>query len=518
MPSLPQPGETNWGNKLNEFLLTGHNIDGTLKGVQNVINVKDFGATGNQNDNVAVAFQAAVDSVPDGGGAIILIPPGVHRLETSIIVRDKFIIWQGSGGSGFGVCEVRCANNNKLGFLDVDISDALPTSNPNPAFGVRNLLIRTHEMATIASPPLSIAIKYKGEHAILTGTQFSGIIENVSIEGVFNASSAFKIGIDIDNASSFVIRDCTIVGANVSIATGEYKLMEHGVRVGNFSTHVHCENVHVQLAEVAFGMVGTNTSEDMKIIRCTATQCDYGLKTDTAVGGVQNVTYTHFSTFLGGIKMANSHAYFNGNLFFKREDSLASHNYIGMDFSGRGIICVGNQFLNQSSAGGQATAIRITDNTALTNTDVSIIAHNVIIPGIGGGWNKTIELGGGVIRCIVRDNMTYIGAPQIINNGTENEIKEWTAKPVPTVASTNALTLTVGHDLVKVSGTSNITSISATYAGHVVTLIFTGNASGIGLTAGSNLKIAGNFGYGSNDTITLVCDGTNWFERSRSLN
>ena len=38
------------------------------------------------------------------------------------------------------------------------------------------------------------------------------------------------------------------------------------------------------------------------------------------------------------------------------------------------------------------------------------------------------------------------------------------------------------------------------------------------MTDGSNLKLAGNFVTTADDVITLVCDGTNWFEMSRSVN
>ena len=37
-------------------------------------------------------------------------------------------------------------------------------------------------------------------------------------------------------------------------------------------------------------------------------------------------------------------------------------------------------------------------------------------------------------------------------------------------------------------------------------------------TDGSNLKLAGNFVTSADDTIALVCDGTDWFEVSRSAN
>ena len=38
------------------------------------------------------------------------------------------------------------------------------------------------------------------------------------------------------------------------------------------------------------------------------------------------------------------------------------------------------------------------------------------------------------------------------------------------------------------------------------------------VTDGGNLKLAGNFVTALGSTITLVCDGTNWYEISRSAN
>lgn len=68
-----------------------------------------------------------------------------------------------------------------------------------------------------------------------------------------------------------------------------------------------------------------------------------------------------------------------------------------------------------------------------------------------------------------------------------------------------------------VTGTTNITSITSTNvpAGTVITLIFDGILT---FTDGSNLKLAGNFVTTADDTITLVFDGTNWYECGRSVN
>jgi hypothetical protein len=70
--------------------------------------------------------------------------------------------------------------------------------------------------------------------------------------------------------------------------------------------------------------------------------------------------------------------------------------------------------------------------------------------------------------------------------------------------------------VVLVTGTTNITSIAAGgVAGQKVTYIF---ASTPTFTDGSNLKLAGNLVATADDTITLVCDGTSWFEIGRSVN
>lgn len=78
----------------------------------------------------------------------------------------------------------------------------------------------------------------------------------------------------------------------------------------------------------------------------------------------------------------------------------------------------------------------------------------------------------------------------------------------PTVASAATVTLPE-NPVVKISGTTTITSITASWAGRRVTLIFTGALT---LTDGGNLKLQGNFTSVADDAITLACDGTNWYE------
>jgi len=68
----------------------------------------------------------------------------------------------------------------------------------------------------------------------------------------------------------------------------------------------------------------------------------------------------------------------------------------------------------------------------------------------------------------------------------------------------------------KVTGTAEIKKIKAAAAGSILVLIFTSTAK---LIDGENLKLKESFvTITADDTVTLVCDGTNWYEISRSVN
>lgn len=86
------------------------------------------------------------------------------------------------------------------------------------------------------------------------------------------------------------------------------------------------------------------------------------------------------------------------------------------------------------------------------------------------------------------------------------------------IASAATMTLLDDGDTFHITGTTNVTTVNtcnATYSGRRVTLIFNGILT---FTDGLNLKLAGNFVTTADDTISLVCDGTNWYETGRSVN
>jgi hypothetical protein len=88
----------------------------------------------------------------------------------------------------------------------------------------------------------------------------------------------------------------------------------------------------------------------------------------------------------------------------------------------------------------------------------------------------------------------------------------------PSVASAAAITLNGENQVYHITGTSTINDIVpvAVYSGKSITLIFDA-ALTVGDSVG-NIKLNGNFVTTADDTLTLVSDGTNWHEVSRSAN
>jgi hypothetical protein len=130
-----------------------------------------------------------------------------------------------------------------------------------------------------------------------------------------------------------------------------------------------------------------------------------------------------------------------------------------------------------------------------------------------------VRLSATAVRATVVNNHAYGpgysfvgGADPIFQNNRGTVI----GGTIPAVASAAAVTLPVGPKVYTITGVTTITSIVATgHTGDTVTLIFAGILT---FTDGSNLKLSANFVTSADDTITLFCDGTNWFEISRSAN
>jgi hypothetical protein len=84
-----------------------------------------------------------------------------------------------------------------------------------------------------------------------------------------------------------------------------------------------------------------------------------------------------------------------------------------------------------------------------------------------------------------------------------------------TTASAATLDPAPGAEMVTVTGTTTITNVVLRDAGTRLTLKFSSTAQ---VTDGGNLVLAGNFTGAANRTLSLMSDGTSWYETGRSAN
>jgi hypothetical protein len=170
-------------------------------------------------------------------------------------------------------------------------------------------------------------------------------------------------------------------------------------------------------------------------------------------------------------------------------------NVISRDNTGSGIysnvngIQVSNCQLNGNTRygyeeGANATQSIISGATQILSNTIGQVLWN------SGGWHM---VGGGV-----RD---------FVMNSTD------------IVASAATLTLPEGGCYFDITGTADITSITASTRGRIIVLRFTGTAATNGFVDGNNIVLSATpFSYSPNDTLTFACSGPTYYEISRSVN
>jgi len=118
-----------------------------------------------------------------------------------------------------------------------------------------------------------------------------------------------------------------------------------------------------------------------------------------------------------------------------------------------------------------------------------------------------------VVGCVMAPNVNapylFAGLPLVFSE-TDNFTNE-----SPSVASASIVTLPKFGKFFTITGTTTINGLSDQWPGREVTLVFTGALT---LVKTGGLVIASSYVTTSNDTISLVSDGTNWYERARSVN
>jgi len=335
-----------------------------------------------------------------------------------------------------------------------------------------------------------------GQHGVYIGAQ----IERVSVTGnVILAVDLIGIKVQAQNGGN-PNKDITIVGNTVSSCGGDGISITHGA--GSTPQAVKNSTVTISgnsISDItAYGIIVQNGD--------ICTVCDNTINLCGASGIIISATdYLNIAnniiinTQLSGIRDQSPCAYLRISENIIRNVAIAAQagDKFGIFIQSGSALEISSNIISDSS-GGMFHGIYVAGGSQTTQS----IFNNQIYD----SSDKAIRFASASATIGMFKNNILIGATGASVNNPQ----------IPSVASASSIDIPTAHDAVFITGTTNINTISAEgHSGHIVALIFQGILT---VNDGSNLKLAGNFTTSADDCLTLVCDGANWYEISRSTN
>jgi parallel beta-helix repeat protein len=336
---------------------------------------------------------------------------------------------------------------------------------------------------------------------IIEGTRTS-IIDN-EIDGCGTSGSAnLSNGIDVRKTSNV-----TVISRNIVYDSGKNGIRVHQIAgsdplYATISENICYSNGHIGIAVadsqqvlVNSNVCHSNTNNGLDFNGLNYCEIIGNIAYNNTIHGINPDTCTDVAV--------------NSNVCWNNQ--RAGIYFVSVDRS----TCNSNVCANNGKEGHAA----IDDGILLSNSDENVVCGNRCTDTQGtktqnygikedGTSDYNLYTGNNV-----KGNVSDIG---IDLSGSNSEAHNNLHTASLAIASAATITLKDTGSHFNISGTTNITSVTASWKGRMVTLKF---ADVLTFTDGSNLKLAGNFTTSADDTITIVCaDGTNWYEVSRSAN
>lgn len=328
-----------------------------------------------------------------------------------------------------------------------------------------------------------------------------------------NSTSVFVL--DFDNGS-LTISDVRIQPSN---QVGIYVYRSRRVQISN------CSATQTDDANFSLGALRIQESIDVTVTNFRATSALYDGAASSSKDGIVCLQST-LVNLVGGVA-----GYWRNGLVIDGCQNIAIDGFQSNSNTLRGLFINGGSQItvNGGTYSNNGTVAGIVDCGIESINSVASAVHSingVQCDGLGGKQNYGViatlsgsgrTLIGGGTSAINNVSAPYlltdsIGSGLIFTNGAFP-----TTRSIPVIASASTITIpawAANGGKVAVSGTATINTITASgFTGAEVTLIF---QSIVTVVDGSNLRLAGNFTSAPEDTLTLACDGINWFEISRT--
>lgn len=428
---------------------------------------------------------------------------------------------------------IRVSDNGKINIVDnhmtnVGLSDVVNGGNGIFITGVGDVLVANNTIDTVAvnsDNGIELSLGAANGNAVVSGNRITNV-KNVVKNAIFagnNSDTSIVGNVCHDNLGrgiSLVTSDG--VSSNNKTVTGNIVEDCGGIGIRSWgATNVSIANNIVRSP----GAVGIDVTEGQTVSGAEPHEISVigNVVTDTAAGSGINIAgeFTAPTGNLARRVVVANNVVRNSNDRGLRIVGVEAISITGNVLEGNkesGMListvddCVisSNLIKNNGAAGGGSSD---DDGIKITGINDSIfIDGNAFIDNASAGAFAISDSGSTTTNLVVGDNfMRGNGSAGISFTSIA------TSYDVASPAG-GTLTLPTTGNYFSITGTNAITEVTGTYPGHVVVLKFTGVLTFTNDNSNLNLSAGGNFVTAADSTITLVTDGTNWWEMSRSSN
>jgi hypothetical protein len=429
-------------------------------------------------------INALAASASSGGQLIGRLPPGGGRVGTTLTLPTGVVI-RGHGIksqlSGWGVSVFQITGDHIV---------------------IEDLTLFGYTNAGVADPKAQDAISSNGT----LGTKRNyARLKRLYLQG-------WNRCIDFQYMDGSVVDDITTVNCN-------YSIRYYGQSVNNTVSNSRLQ-ANTGTASIVTTKNGADQGEGLMVTNCLLASgvnafnsdgflavsfynCIADLHTGNAFecSGVGNFVFEGPWVYSSGGKCFNFAA--QGSSFAL--DAKVSVGLATATGAGQSILVMGANNVGLSLPGGTYYLSNATGSVPFVFDGSNVSVGAVIVR--NSTTNSDIKVNGATQR---------ISQEAILPNGIQFAVSQirsvasgaTTTLPVPTGAAIENITIT---------GNTGCTSLNdpVAWAGRMVALKFTGTPT---WTDGGNLKLNGNFVSTADDMLTLVSDGTSWYEMARSAN
>lgn len=434
-----------------------------------VYDAKQYGAVGDGATDDTVAIQAAIDACDTGGGGTVVFPRGRYLLTASLSV-PSFVTLQGAS------LPYRASE------WDIDPTTAASVLK---ASGAANFPLVTNSDPTNGNVSIGLSrLKFiGGSNGDTKAVVFDKVRRSIISECyVFGPATTSRIGVYIIGGSELIrIDKCVFEGNGIRSDGGSTSVYITGCEIGAAGIHLDGGYAH-QITDCQIYFDGVAAGQGYS-------QWPVGIR----------ISVAHEVLIRGNHILA---AQQDGVLLDSCDHCKVIDNWL-IDSSRQTVNVWGGVKLECNTAV-PCEYNTISGNHGWDRAGTYQRAGAILVSTAGTTRNNTI---------VDNDFRGNVSTAVLDVSGQVNLIRR-NGETVQTVASAATLTLPQG-EFITVSGTTSITSITAVEAQRRVMLKFSGILT---VTDGGNLKLNGDFVTSADDTISLVCDGTSWFETARSAN